>query len=230
MKKYIYYSVLFIVLSLNVFTYAETNIYKNIKLQVPLYKQSYANSCEAASLKMALAYKGVYKNEAQILAKFGYNPTFKDWTNNVWDDPQKQYVGYVDIPGRPYGGYGVYGLPVLRAVNEFGRVGIYATGTSITAQFLAQEIDNNNPVIIWGYTSITEPAYTWTTKEGVVVKALRGEHVRTVVGFKGTVDNPVGFYVNDSFYGRKAEYWSAKKLIDHIQKVPGVTDQAVVVR
>jgi uncharacterized protein YvpB len=205
-------------------------VYKDFKLKVPHFMQPYVNSCEATSLRMALAFKGVVKNEIQILSKFVYNPTFKDWTKNIWDDPQKQYVGYVDVSGKPNGGYGVYGLPVLRAVEGFGRTGVYATGTAITAQFLAQEIDNRNPVLIWGYTSLKEPAYTWTTPEGVVVTAVRGEHVRVVTGFKGTVDNPVGFYVHDSFYGKKDEYWTAAKLIAHIQKVPGVTDQAVVVR
>ncbi len=207
-----------------------TNIYKDIKLKIPHFMQPYANSCEATSLKMALAFKGVIKDEIDILAKFVYRPTVKDWDNNIWDDPQKQFVGYVDVSGKPNGGYGVYGLPVLRAVEGFGRTGVYATGTDITASFLAQEIDNNNPVLIWGYTSLKEPVYTWTTREGVVVTAVRGEHVRVVTGFKGTVDKPIGFYVHDSFYGRKDEYWTADALIAHIQKIPGVTDQAVAVR
>ncbi len=209
---------------------ATKNVYKDVKLKIPHYKQPYPNSCEATSLKMALAYRGIVKNEIQILTAFTYNPTYKDWTNNIWDDPQKQYVGYVDVSGRPNGGYGVYGLPVVKALESFGRRGTYATGTAITAQFLAEAIDAKNPVLIWGYTSLTEPAYTWTTREGVLVKAVRGEHVRVVTGFKGTVAHPVGFYVHDPFTGKVHEYWTAKKLIDHIQKVPGVTDQAVIVK
>ena len=207
-----------------------TNVYKDMKLKVPFYKQPYANSCEATSLRMALGFKGIIKNEIQILTKFTYNPTFKDWVNNIWDDPQKQYVGYVDISGRPNGGYGVYGLPVVKAIESFGRTATYATGTAITASFLAREVDAKNPVMIWGYTSLKEPPYTWTTREGVIVKAVRGEHVRVVVGYKGTIDNPIGFYVHDPFSGKMNEYWTAQKLIDHIQKVPGVTDQAVVVK
>lgn len=210
--------------------YAAETAFKDFKLKVPSYKQQYANSCEASALRMALAYKGVVKNDVQVLTQFGYNPRVKDWANNIWDDPQKQYVGFVDISGRPNGGYGVYGLPVLKAVERFGRSGQYATGTAITAEFLARELDKGNPIVIWGYTSITEPAYTWKTPEGVEVKAIRGEHARTVVGYKGTISNPVGFYVHDPFTGKANQYWSAKSLIDHMQKVPGVTDQAVVVR
>lgn len=205
-------------------------LYKDFKLKVPSYKQQYANSCEASALRMALAYKGVVKNDVQVLSQFGYNPKVKDWTNNIWDDPQKQYVGFVDVSGRPNGGYGVYGMPVLKAVERLGRSGQYATGTAITSQFLAGELDKGNPIVIWGYTSITEPAYTWKTLDGVEVKAIRGEHARTIVGYKGTVANPIGFYVHDPFTGKANQYWPVKTLMDHMQKVPGVTDQAVVVR
>lgn len=209
---------------------AAKSIEREVKLPVPYYRQPYPNSCEATSLRMALAYKGIIKNEMQILTEFGYNPTINDWVNGIWEDPQKQYVGYVDIPGRPNGGYGVYGMPVAKAIESFGKNALYVTGTAITAQFLAKSIEDKNPVVIWGYTSLTEDPYTWTTKEGVVVKALRGEHVRLVVGYKGTLTSPTGFYVHDPFTGKANEYWTAQKLINHMQKVPGVTDQAVVVR
>ncbi len=207
-----------------------TKIYKDIKLKAPAYKQQYANSCEAATLRMALAFKGLIKNEIQILTKFGYNPTYIDLTNNIWDDPQKQFVGYIDVTGKPFGGYGVYGIPVAKAIESFGLKAEYATSTNITPTFLAQAVDNNNPVIVWGYSSFTAPPYTWKTKENTKVKAFRGEHVRLIVGFRGTIEKPIGFYVNDSLKGRYAEYWTSEKLMENIQKVPGVTDQAVVVK
>lgn len=221
-----------IVLAVNTeeFVIPKKSAYKDLKLKVPYYNQQYPNSCEAASLRMALAYRGIYKKDMDIVKAFGYNPTYKDWTNSIWTDPQKQYVGYVNIAGRPYGGYGVYGLPVVKATEGFGRTAVYATGTAITAQFLAREIDAGNPVIAWGYTSITEPANFWTTKDGTTVKALRGEHVRVIVGYKGTIEKPLGFYVSDPFTGEKQKYWTTEKLMAHMQKVPGVTDQAVVVK
>lgn len=207
-----------------------TKMYKDIKLKAPIYKQQYPNSCEAAALRMALAFKGIMKSDVQILTKFGYNPTYKDWVKNIWDDPQKQYVGYVDVTGKPNGGYGVYGLPVVKAIESFGLKGEYATSTGITPAWIAQAVDNKNPVMIWGYTSFTEPPYTWKTPEGVEVKAFKGEHVRLVVGFKGTIENPVGFYIHDSFTGKAYEYWPTAKLVAHMNKVPGVTDQAVIVK
>lgn len=209
---------------------ASDNSYKDFKLKVPSYKQQYANSCESSALRMALAYKGIVKDDVGVLTRVGYNPKNRDWTNNVWDDPQKQFVGFVDVSGKPNGGYGVYGLPIKKAAESFGRQAEYATGTAITAQFLAKELDNGNPIVIWGYTTYTEPAYTWNTPDGGKAIALKGEHARTVVGYRGTASNPVGFYVHDPINGKANVYWSAKNLIDHIQKVPGVTDQAVVVR
>lgn len=205
-------------------------MYKDIKLNAPIYKQQYSNSCEAAALRMALAFKGIMKSEIQILTKFGYNPTSRDWVKNIWDDPQKQYVGYVDVVGKMEGGYGVYGLPVVKAVESFGLKSEYATSTAITPTWIAQAIDNKNPVLFWGYTSFKEPAYTWTTPEGATVKAFKGEHVRLILGFNGTIENPVGFYVHDSVTTKAFEYWTTEKLMAHINKVPGVTDQAVVVK
>lgn len=201
-----------------------------IKLKVPYYKQQYPNSCEASALRMALAYYGIKKNDVDMLTQFGYNPHYRDWVKNIWDDPQKQYVGFVDVTGKPFGGYGVYGLPVARAAQFYKRTTEYATGTAITAKYLAKQIESGYPVVIWGYTSITEPPYTWTTPEGVEVKAFKGEHARTLVGLRGTSENPVGFYVHDPFNNKQYEYWPAATLIAHMNAVPGVTDQAVVIK
>lgn len=235
LRKIILLSFVFLICGVaNVSAYAATANPKTgtqiLKLKVPYYKQQYENSCEAASLRMALAYYGIKKNDVQILTQFGYNPQYRDWDKNIWDDPQKQYVGFVDVTGKPYGGYGVYGLPVVRAAQFFKRQAEYATGTAITAQYLAKQIESGYPVVIWGYTSITEPPYTWTTPEGVEVKAFKGEHARTVMGLRGTSEQPVGFYVHDPFNNKQAQYWKAEDLISHMNAVPGVTDQAVVIK
>jgi len=232
MKKTLLSFILFASVS-GTFVFADTindKIYKDIKLKVPAYRQQYANSCEAGALRMALAYKGIMKSDVQILTQFNYNPTYMDRINNVWDDPQKQYVGYVDVTGNITGGYGVYGLPVVRAVEAFRLKAEYATSTAITPSFLAQAIDDKNPVVIWGYTSYTQPPYKWKNREGGTVIAFKGEHARTLVGFKGTIEAPLGFYVHDPINGKAYEYWTTEKLMAHMNKVPGVTDQAVVVK
>ena len=221
----------FVLFSFTVSVFAATNAVSITKLKVPYYKQQLANSCEAASLRMALAYHGVkIQRDMSIILKFGYKPKAKDWDKNIWDDPQKQFVGHANISGKPKGGYGTYGLPVVKAAKAFGRDAEYATGTAITAPWLAEQIEGGYPVVIWGATSLTEPPYTWNTPAGVEVKAFKGEHARTLIGFKGSVENPEGFYIHDPWNGKASEYWTTADLMEHMNLVPGVTDQVVVVK
>ncbi len=198
------------------------------KLNVPYFAQQYVNSCEAAALRMALAFKGVLKNsDIEIISAMGYNPRPKDTVNNIWDDPQEMYVGEVDVVDISKG-YGVYGKPVAKAAQAFGRQAEYTN--SMTASRMAREISNGNPVILWGYTSLTGEPYTWTTPAGKTVKAFRGEHARVVVGFEGTIENPTGFYVHDSTTGKQNQYWSSNVLMAQFHAIPEVTNQAVIVR
>jgi uncharacterized protein YvpB len=201
---------------------------KVFKLDVPYFSQQYKNSCEAASLRMALAYYNIkISDDLEIVKRFGYKPRQKDIILNEWDNPQEMFVGNIDIVGSTEG-YGVYGRPVAKTAISYGRDAYYET--NITAQFLAKEIKAEHPIILWGYTSITNPPYTWNLKDGGEVKAFKGEHARLVIGFEGDVENPTGFYVHDPFNGNRSEYWSAGKLIKHIYTVPGVTNQAVVIK
>lgn len=197
-----------------------------VKLSVPYFYQQHKNSCEAASLRMALAYYNINTKDLDIVEKFGYSPKMKDVANNVWDDPQLMFVGDVNGTDRNQG-YGVYGQPVLKAVKSFGRSGTYET--NITPSFLAKAIRNGHPVVLWGYTTLNEPPYLWNTPKGQVVKAFKGEHARVVVGVRGTIDNPLGFYVHDPLTGDTAKYWSTSSLIGNAYGVFGVTNQAVVV-
>jgi hypothetical protein len=50
------------------------------------------------------------------------------------------------------------------------------------------------------------------------------------VGFTGKVDTPTGFYVHDPFNGNASEYWNTEKLMNQVSAVPGVTNQAVVIK
>jgi uncharacterized protein YvpB len=200
-------------------------------LPVPHYYQQYKNSCEAASLRMVLAYYGVNATDMQLVQAFGYQPRMKDVANNIWDDPQKMFVGFVDVTG-PASGYGVYGTPVARVAEQYGRSATYKT--QITAQEVSAELKAGHPVIMWGFTSLTQLPYTWNVANegGIVtgtVKAFAGEHARVVVGFTGSVENPTGFYVNDSIAGPNI-YFSSAKLMTQFNAIQGVTNQAVIVR
>lgn len=201
-----------------------------VLLKVPYFQQQYLNSCEAASLRMVLDYHGMdFENEDEIIKSFKYNPKTKDTVNNIWDDPQEMFVGFIDKRGAE-NGYGVYGQAVAKGAAMFDMDAKYYASSSINLKLIAKSITEKRPVIIWGYTSLTQPPYTWKTESGKIVKAFRGEHARVVVGFEGSVNNPTGFYVHDPINGKKNEYWSKYKLIAQLNAVPGVTDQMVVVQ
>ncbi len=196
------------------------------KLNVPYFSQQYKTSCEASALRMALAYYKIVVNDIDLVRAFGYNPRPFNKALNEWDDPHKMFVGEVDVSDINKG-YGVYGEPVSKAAETFGRKAAYVT--TITPARIAKEIRAGHPIVIWGYTSLTLPAYTWNTPDGGQAKVLKGEHARTIVGVMGSTNNPLGFYLHDPSDGSKFEYWSADKLMNHFNSVPGVTNQAVIV-
>lgn len=201
-----------------------------VLLKVPYFQQQYLNSCEAGATRMVLAYHGIdFENEDEILKAFNYNPRTKDVINNIWDDPQEMFVGFIDKRGAE-NGYGIYGQAVTKGVRSFDMDAKYYASSSINLKLIAQNINEKKPVMFWGYTSLTQPPYTWKTESGKTVKAFRGEHVRVVVGFEGSVNNPTGFYVHDPINGKKNEYWSKNKLLTQLNAVPGVTDQLVIVQ
>lgn len=197
---------------------------KTITLSVPYYRQVYAQSCEAASLRMALAYRGIQSSDWDILQKFGYAPRSKDVESNSWDDPQKQFVGDVNGNQGKGTGWGVYAEPVAAAARQFGRSAVTQYGVS--ASFLARQIYNDRPVILWGIWGTSASIQAWNTPDGVTASGPFPMHVRLVVGVKGSIDNPQGFYVNDPITG--SAYWSANQLIANTQKA-GPANQAVVI-
>ncbi len=199
---------------------------KETILKVPVYVQEFKNTCEAAALRMALAYKNIQtSDDMELIQKFGYSPVRKDVTNNIWNDPQKEFVGFVDERCSECG-YGVYGIPVTKTARTYGVNATYLT--DVIPSVLAEELSQDNPIVVWGYTSLSNP-YTWNTSTGGTVKAFKGLHARVLVGFRGEKENPKGFYLNDPLTGKR-EYWNTASLVAHMNAVPGVTNQMVVIK
>lgn len=194
-------------------------------LNVPFFKQQYSRSCEAASLRMALAYLGINTDDKTIVDKMGYTPKVWDRINNIWDDPEQQFVGFLD--GSQIG-YGAYSETVAKSANTFG---INATSyKGIDARFLAEQIYQNKPVVIWGYfTPFPKSIISWNTESGKTIQGYNGEHARVVVGVLGTSENPIGFYVHDPLYEGPDVYWSKEKLMTHMNTFGNISNQAVVV-
>jgi len=172
-------------------------------LDIPLDWQDYSLSCEAASLKMALADKRIYVSEDEIMQEIGYdNPLLRQ--NGLWGDPYKAYVG--DINGKICEtGYGVYWEPVAEAANNWREVEAFS-GWSL--EELIREIEAGNSVIFWGVLStgnLTD--CSWHTPAGKQIKAYQETHVRLVVGYIGDSKSPSKIIINDPLSGRL--YWSS---------------------
>lgn len=175
-----------------------TSAYEVRKLGVPFFRQAHALSCEAASLRMALAYYGVGTNDDEILGRIGYAPQPRDTVTNTWQDPNVEFVG--DVNGKlNVTGWGVYAGPVAKAARSFGRSAdvIY----SPSAASVASAIYAGKPVVMWGVMGMSAIDDSWNTATSGVVHAAKNQHVRTVYGVEGSADNPVGFYLHDPIRG-----------------------------
>lgn len=165
-----------------------------VKLSVPFHRQEHALSCEAAALYTALSARGVAVTEGALIDAIGFDPTPK--RDRVWGDPDVAFVGNID--GRqPQTGYGVYWEPIARVANRFRRA---EAETGRPVAYLARQIADGNPVIVWGFIRGGQP-YSWKTPAGKTVPAVVGEHARVAIGFSGTKEYPTGFFLMDPTYG-----------------------------
>lgn len=194
-----------------------------VKLNVPAYKQAYPMSCELASLRMLLAYRGVATTDRALADAVGYNPRPRDKASNTWDDPNQMYVGYLD--GIPIStSYGVHAGPVAAAARSLGRNATSQFGVS--AGFIAAQIYAGNPVEVWGH-SAPASLRSWNTASGVV-QVAPSQHARVIYGVVGSAANPAGFHLIDPWDGAKY-YWTTAQLMANMNVALPVSNQAVVV-
>ncbi len=176
-----------------------------VRLEVPVYLQQHALSCEVSALRMALAMFGVTVSEDELLASVGVDNT--PHQGNTWGDPYQAFVGNVN--GRQMrDGYGVYWGPIARVARQYRAGSKEFEGWTIDR--LTQEITARHPVIIWVYSSGGWPDF-WNTADGKRIYAVRDEHTVTVVGFAGDAKNPTHIIVNDPLIG---QVWWTKELFE----------------
>ncbi|HKB88687.1 MAG TPA: C39 family peptidase [Patescibacteria group bacterium] len=178
---------------------------KTFKLSVPSYIQQHTLSCEVASLRMTLAYKGITKSEDELLAQVGVDNT--PHSGGIWGDPYEHFVGNVN-GNQMRNGYGVYWGPIERVAKSYGNAKAFEHGD---IKLLTDNIKKGNPIIIWVYSSSGAPTH-WKTPSGRDIFAVAGEHTVVVAGFVGPSDNPTQIIVNDSLTGQV--YWP-RNLFDH---------------
>jgi uncharacterized protein YvpB len=197
-------------------------------LAVPYYRQEFRQSCEAASLRMALKYRGIDKTDQELLDLFGYIPKKRDIKNNIWDDPYEQFVGFVTGAQDKGEGYGVYAPAVAKVSDKVGRKLLAINKVSATQ--IAKYIYDGNPVIVWGYYNAESKADSWKTPIGKTIPAVIKAHVRLAYGVKGPASKPTGFYLHDPLVNaNQPMLWSTTKFMDNLKKFGTATDQVVVV-
>lgn len=186
------------------------------KLNVPVYQQVYAQSCEAASLRMALAYRNIKTTDMNLLNQLGYDGKVAETDNGetIWLDPHKQFVGDKDGDQTNLTGYGVFAEPIAAAAKDNGRP--TEIKDNVDVDWLVEQIYAGNPVLLWG-VSIKIADATWKTNDGQTVTVPMRTHTRLVIGFKGDPKNPDGFYVNDPAIGAE-KYWTTEKLKTNISQ------------
>jgi uncharacterized protein YvpB len=198
-------------------------------LAVKLDYQDHNLSCEAAALKMALAYEGIAIDELTLMRYMSVDtrPAKFDARGRLvaWGDPAKAYVGNVDGHIERYTGYGVYQAPVARAAIRAGAnvlaagSGLYGSGIASSAIYNA--VLDGHPVVAWiSNTYHVVPLSLYVAYDGATVWYTITEHAVTVVGVR-----PGAVLINDPWFGQawhsKAQFESAYKTFNHMAVIVG---------
>lgn len=202
-------------------TFSSESVYK---LNAILYKQTYGQSCEASSLRMALSYRGIATTDMDLLNLMGYDGVVAKKVDGqmIWTDPHKQFVGDKDGDQTSFTGYGVFAEPIVAASEKSGRAA--ALKDDVDTDWIVAQIYAGNPVLLWG-VSIKISDGEWKTSAGDDVTVPMRTHTRLVIGVKGDPKNPIGFYINNPANG-ESEYWTTAKLKTNVANGNG---QAVAV-
>jgi len=182
-------------------------------LDIPLVKQIYNLSCEAATLQMALKYYGIGTSQDQLLADFGISQPMVMLNVNdkiVWGDPDEGFVG--DVRGMFTGtkngvtslrfgtGLGINNGPVAKAARKYKPASQEIDGATIDQVKLA--LVNKNPVMMWHRRDdIHQESMEVYTRSGKRV-VFQQYHVNLIVGYKTNLDGSVTYILNDPYFGR----------------------------
>ncbi|MFC1416021.1 C39 family peptidase [Streptacidiphilus cavernicola] len=174
-------------------------------LALPHYRQQQSNDCEAAALRMALAYRGHRRSDRQLLASIGIDLKHPDYgrSGKTSGDPYRAFVGSPDGSELHGTGYGVFYPPVAAAAKANGGK-VLAAQEHYSPAKLYLQLRAGHPAVVW-------VDYLWRAKASSHYRAYDGrsipyagpaEHAVTLAGV-----TPHGVYVADPARGY---YWIAK--------------------
>lgn len=207
------------------YTHTFTTEVRSVRLAVPSYRQQHSGTCSAATLRMALAYRGITSDEMGLVNAMGYAPRNRDSSTNPpsWDDPNQMFVGSIDGSIIAGTGAGPDAAPIAKAARAYGRNA--QNFTDADPNWIAEQLYAGNPVLMFGSFRATGMT-SWRTPSGRMATMNLTGHVTVVIGVKGEPSNPLGFWVNDPLVGY-TQYWSTGTIAANIARDP--YRQAVVV-
>ena len=180
-------------------------------LDIKIHYQEHNLTCEAAALKMALAYEGITVDEMTLV---GYmtndrRPAQFDSKGRLvaWGDPAQSFVGDPDGHIERLTGYGVYFGPVAAAADRAGAHAIKAGGglygSAIAPSEVYDAVLDGHPVVAWiSNTYRTVNLSRYTAFDGATVSYTLTEHAVTLVGVR-----PDAVLINDPWFG---QHWHSK--------------------
>jgi uncharacterized protein YvpB len=180
-------------------------------LDIKIHYQEHNLTCEAAALKMALAYEGITVDEMTLI---GYmtndrRPAQFDTKGRLvaWGDPDQGFVGDPDGRIERLTGYGVYFGPVAAAATKAGAQAIKAGGGLFGSPIAPSEVYDavldGHPVVAWiSNTYRTANLSRYTAFDGATVSYTLTEHAVTLIGVR-----PDAVLINDPWFG---QHWHTK--------------------
>jgi len=164
---------------------------------VPYFKQDRNLSCEAASLQMVAAARGIQRTQDQILSALGIDsrgPELgSDGTVVHWGDPYKTFVGDPNGNETKLTGYGTYAPAIARVAAGLGLT-VLRSGEGIPAADIYSAVASHHPAVVWvswrnglDYSPQTMTSYV----------AFDGQKVKPVSlhDFKGKKQVALAFFV-----------------------------------
>ncbi|HEV1992625.1 MAG TPA: C39 family peptidase [Candidatus Dormibacteraeota bacterium] len=198
-------------------------------LDIKIHYQEHNLTCEAAALKMALAYEGIAVDEMTLV---GYmtndrRPAQFDSKGRLvaWGDPAQGFVGDPDGHIERLTGYGVYFEPVAAAANRAGAHAIKAGGglygSPIAPSEVYDAVLDGHPVVAWiSNTYRTVNLSRYTAFDGATVSYTLTEHAVTLIGVR-----PDAVLINDPWFGQhwhsKAQFEAAYRTFDNMAVIVG---------
>ncbi|MGW3045619.1 C39 family peptidase [Kitasatospora sp. NPDC001159] len=153
-----------------------------VSAAVPAYQQQLGNDCEASSLRMALAARGVQASDQDVLEHIGVDLAHPQAgvSGPLSGDPFRAFVGDPDGSEAAGTGFGVYYPPIAQAAQSYG-LSVAAAGQGISPAQLRSAVAAGHLAIVWvDYNWRDVAAGSYTAYDGRVVP-YAGPSEHTVV-------------------------------------------------